>query len=172
MLLSVGLKFVSRPSCRADGTRMYPIGSHAMEKRSGQVEWGSEFQKRPFSFPLYKTVFPQRLLSWALTFCSWQRWCCLHFTTKILTLGGVKWPASSWMLCLVGESPKLFKCCAPYSCMTSTLPMTQIALSHYLQWWGGRSQFEEKKNIPGQNLCHSECKFYPHTTKNLNTILL
>lgn len=152
MLLSVGLKFVSRPSCGADGTRMYPIGSHAMGKRSGQVEWGSEFQKRPFSFPLYKTVFSQRLLAWALTFCSWQRWCCLHFTTKILTLGGVKWPASSWILCLVGESPKLFKCCAPYSCMISTLPRHRLLLAIICSGEGAEVSLRRKKKYPRSKL--------------------
>lgn len=49
--------------------------------------------------------------------------------------------------CLIRESPKLFKCSAPYSCIISTndrdCTVTETVCGCYLQWLGSRSHFEE-----------------------------
>ena len=65
MLLPVWLKFVSEPFCQADGIQMYPRprGNHAMGKRRTLVELNAGLKKSPFTFPLYKTVFSQMLLT-------------------------------------------------------------------------------------------------------------
>lgn len=84
MLLSVWLKFVSQPSCGADGIQVYPRppGNNVLGERRNLVEWNTRLKKSPFTLLLHDTVFFPNTSYLGFDLLQLAEWGCLHLTAE------------------------------------------------------------------------------------------
>ena len=154
MLLSAWLKFVSLPSCRSDGIRVCPRppGNHAGKRRD--LRKGSTgFQRSPSHVCCTKQSVPKGVFL-GLWLLQLAKVVLSPFHNKDWLSDGLGDLPVVEVTGLGGKSPKPFKCSAANSCVTSTLPMTEVAEVSL-----------NKKAIPGQNLSNSKHKSYLNTQK-------